>query len=306
MKSSLKEAHGALIIAMILWSTSFVALKYSFSKYDPSFIIFGRLTIAFVFLLLFLRKITRGNQYKKYDILLLPAMSLFEPCLYFLCESVALQYTTSSQAAIVTSIFPLLVAIPAGIFLKEVLPLRTIAGFLMASTGTVALGILSSTDSSSPDPFLGNMMEFLAMVFATGYTLILRELSPRYNPFMLTAVQSLAGSLFFLPIVLLKEGALPVEFKIEPAAAILYMGIFISVIAYSMFNYGMGKVKAARGAAYINLIPAFSIFWGWFFLGESLNIYQAGPCLLIVAGLALSQFRTGAASCKKNKPTEGS
>ncbi len=285
------RASLALIMAMILWSTSFVALKFSFNIYDPSFVIFCRLTAAFIILLPFAKKMFTGNIRRRGDIFLLILMSLFEPCLYFIFESMALQNTASSQAAIITAMLPLLVAVTAAFILKESLSPLTITGFVAASAGAALLGLFSETGSSFPNPVLGNFFEFLAMVCATGYTITLRVLSPRYNPLFLTMFQSLTGALFFLPIIIFKKGALPGAFSAEAFGAILYMGLFVSVAAYGLYNYGIGKVKAAKGAAYINLIPVFSLFWGWFFLNEVLNRNQILACMLIITGLLLSQYR---------------
>ncbi len=285
------KAQIALMAAMVLWSTSFVALKMSFETYDPFFIIFGRLVVASLFLLIFIKKILRGNSFERRDLFLLPLLSLFEPCLYFVFESLSLQQTSSSQAAIITAILPLIVAVSAAIILKEGLPLRTVIGFLLATAGAVMLGIFSDSNAQAPDPIKGNLLEFIAVLCATGYTLTLRILSPRYNPFMITLVQSVIGSLFFLPIVLFRDNGIPKKFLWEPMAAIVYMGILVSVLAYSLYNFGMGRVKAARGAAYINLIPVFSLYWGWLVLNETLNREQVLSCLLIAFGVIMSQFR---------------
>ncbi len=293
MDTRRNKAQIALMAAMVLWSTSFVALKMSFQTYDPFFIIFGRLVVASLFLLLFLKHILQGNSFERRDLFLLPLLSLFEPCLYFVFESLSLQQTSSSQAAIVTAMLPLIVAVSAAAILKEALPLRTVMGFLMATAGAITLGIFSQSNAQAPDPIKGNLLEFIAVLCATGYTLTLRVLSPRYNPFMITLVQSVMGSLFFLPIVLVRENGIPKKFLWEPVAAIVYMGILVSVLAYSLYNFGIGRVKAARGAAYINMIPVFSLYWGWLILNETLNKEQILSCLLIAFGVILSQFRMG-------------
>ena len=39
-------AYTSLLIAMVLWASTFVALKLAFRAYDPMVVIFGRMLIA--------------------------------------------------------------------------------------------------------------------------------------------------------------------------------------------------------------------------------------------------------------------
>lgn len=48
---------------------------------------------------------------------------------------------------------------------------------------------------------LGNFYELLAMLCAMGYTLILKHLSARYSPFLLTAMVAFVGSVFSAGVV---------------------------------------------------------------------------------------------------------
>ena len=43
----------ALILAMLIWASSFIALKFTFQTFDPMFVIFARMFIASLCFLLF-------------------------------------------------------------------------------------------------------------------------------------------------------------------------------------------------------------------------------------------------------------
>ena len=45
-KGQARLAQFALILAMVLWASSFIALKFAFRTYDPLVVIFGRMLIA--------------------------------------------------------------------------------------------------------------------------------------------------------------------------------------------------------------------------------------------------------------------
>ena len=282
------RATSVLLAAMIIWSTSFVALKATFRVYDPMFVIWGRQILAAVLFLFVIKRLWEKCEYRREDVKLLLLMAVFEPCLYFIFEAMALTYTTASQAGILTSTLPMLVAIGAFFVLKERTTILTWIGLLLAVAGAVILGIFSDVTETAPGPLLGNFLEFCAMICAAGYTIMLKRLSERYNPFFLTAFQCFAGSVFFLPFVFLR-GGFPAQFELMPSLGVAYLGAVVTIGAYGLYSVGIRRVTAGAAAAFVNLIPVFAVFFGWLFLGEMLNMIQYIACGLIFAGVFLSQ-----------------
>jgi len=252
-------------------------------------VIFGRMMVASVFFLLIAYQF-KTLEWKTRDLKWIAVMVLFEPCLYFLFEIRAIENTTASQAGMITAVLPLLVAIGARIFLKEYLHWQTIAGFVISISGAVWLSMGGSPSQSAPNPLLGNFFEFLAMLCATGYTLILKRLTAFYPPLFLTGIQAIAGSLFYLPFLFLPSTTLPHEFHPIPFAAILYLGVFITLGAYGLYNYGVSRISAGKASAFVNLIPVFAVVLGWLILSERFTVsqYLASGCVLI--GVLISQF----------------
>ncbi|HPF05509.1 MAG TPA: DMT family transporter [Spirochaetota bacterium] len=291
MKSSSYKAKVALLTAMVIWSTSFVVLKAVFRTYDPMFVIWGRQILASIAFLFVIKSLWKRCRYNPGDIKYLLLMSLFEPCLYFVFEAMAIVNTTASQAGILTSMLPLLVAVAAFFTLKERTTPLTWFGFLTAIAGAVVLSGFSEVTEEAPNPVLGNFFEFMAMVCATGYTISLKKLSARYNPFFLTAVQCFVGSVFFFPLIFISGKGLPADFVLMPALGIIYLGLIVTIGAYGMYSVGISSVKAGTAAAFVNLIPVFTIFWGWLFLGETMNLFQYGGCAIVFFGVYLSQRR---------------
>ncbi len=281
-------AYLGLLLAMLLWGTSFVALKIALLNYPPFTVVFGRMFVAtFIFFLIW-PKIKPKKIYFS-DLKLILLMALFEPCLYFIFEGYALKYTSASQASLIVATLPLMVGIGANLLLKEPLNLKIILGFILAILGVYVLTIFSHPESTSPNPYLGNFLEFLAMAMATGYTLLVRLLSRNYHPFFLSAAQAIIGSLFFLPLALYFDPWKSFSFHISGFLAILYLGSVVSFLAYSLYNQGVGTISASKAAAFVNLIPVFTLFFSWLLLKETLNLPQIGGAILVGIGIALSQ-----------------
>ena len=281
---------AAVLSATLLWGSSFIALKTVLQTCDADFVIFGRLFLA-ALCALPLYKHFKNIPYEKGDWRLLFLLGLCEPCLYFIFESKALMLTTSGQAGMITALMPAMVAMGAWLLFRENMNVRIASGFFMALAGVFILTWAGEATATAPDPIRGNFYEFLAMVTATGYVLVLKKLSSRYSPLFLTTVQSVTGALFFGVRVLISPVPLPVDLPALSWWIIAYLGMGVSFGAYFSYNFAVSRMPASQAAAFINLIPVISLGLGRIFLGETLTLIQFGAAALILFGVYLSQER---------------
>jgi drug/metabolite transporter (DMT)-like permease len=207
----------------------------------------------------------------------------------FLFEAQAIVYTTAAQAGMVTAILPILVMIVASLVLHEKTGIQGWIGAAAAVAGVCWLTLESSPSENAPNPILGNFLEFLAMVCATGYMVTLRYLTVRYSPFFLTAIQALIGCVFYFPLLFLPGTELPTHFNAPSALAIGYLGAAITLGAYGLYNYGLKYISASKSAVYVNLIPVISVFLAWLILGETFVRNQIFAAAVIMVGVWLSQ-----------------
>jgi drug/metabolite transporter (DMT)-like permease len=280
----------SLVLAMLLWASSFVALKLAFRGYHPMQVIFGRMLIASLCFIVFIPAFRR-IEWRRQDLKYLLIMAVCEPCLYFIFEAKALELTSASQAGMITAMLPLLVAILAWSILKETIRRQTLIGFTMAILGACWLSVASEITAEAPNPLLGNFCEFLAMVCAAGYTIALKHLSDHYPPLFLTAFQAFLGCLFFFPFLLIPDIGFPRHLETTPLLAVLYLGTFITFGAYACYNFGVSRIPASQAAGFVNLIPVFGVLLGMLVLGERLNAEQWLACGLVFCGVWISSRR---------------
>jgi len=282
------KAFLALWVAVILWSSSFIALKFAFQRFDPMVVIFGRMFIASLCFLLVFKSLKRID-YRPGDWKRLLFMGVCEPGFYFIFEALSLTYTDASQAGMICALLPLLVAVAARFSLGERISRKTISGFGLAFVGAIILSAAATSTETAPNPALGNFLEFMAMICATGYMITLKKLTPRYNPWFLTMIQAFIGTFFYFPLLFLPTTTLPTDFDLTGIMTIVYLGIFVTIMAYGLYNYGMSKIPASQASAFINLIPIITLFFGWLLLHERLNWIQYAASALVIAGVYLSQ-----------------
>ena len=282
MDNLVLRSHLALLLAMLLWGSSFIALKLAVNDLSPMIVIFMRMAIGAVAFLTVWPWLRHGFVYQVGDWKYLLGMALFEPCLYFIFEAQALRYTSAGQAGMITAMLPLMVAIAAFFILKERSGWRQWLGFGIAVIGVIWMTLTGEDSEQAPNA--------LAMVSAVGYTLLVKHLTRRYSAFLLTALQSFVGTLFFFPLALASPW--PEQISLSTFGLLIYLGLIITLGAYGLYNYSLTHLKATVAAGYTNLLPVFTLLFSMLLLGERLVLSQWLAIGLVFVGVFLSQDRS--------------
>lgn len=287
------KAYLAVIGLVVAWSSSMVAGKYLFSHYPLYVGVFLRMAFA-ALAFLALRGRWREVRVKTADWKWLILMGLCDPCLYLTFEARALVLTSASQAGVVSATAPLITAVCAALFLKEKLSLTTVCGFLIAFGGVAGMSLLSpETDAAAPNPFLGNLLEFIAIFWGAVFVICAKRLSANYPPLFLAFVTTICGLVYFLPPALWSPFWQDPFFSLKAMLAALYLALAVTVAGMFCMNYSLRKFTAGQVAAALNLVPVVTLFLGHYCLGENLNWPQYALCAVVLAGTIMTQRRIG-------------
>lgn len=278
-----------LLIAMLTWASSFIALKSAIGPLGPMSVVFGRMVVSSLCFVYFIKGFLK-LEFTKKDIKYILLMTAFEPCLYFIFEAKALQYTTASQAGMITSMMPLMTAIGAGIVLKEVITKKVMIGSLIAVLGAIWLSLSAQSSEHASNPLLGNFLEFLAMICGAWYAIAIRYLTQRFSALFLTAVQGFVGAIFFFPLAIWEYNTISMNVTNEALLWVLYLGVVVTIGGYGMFNLALSRIEASRASVFVNLIPVFTVILAYLFLGEVLKPTEIIASMVILCGVAISQM----------------
>jgi drug/metabolite transporter (DMT)-like permease len=279
---------AAILGAVLLWGGSFSAMRVAVSAMSPWSVMWVRMTAGLLLVLPFAVRL-RPENYRPGDWKYLIPMVLFQPCLYFLLESYALRLTTSAQAGVISASVPLMVAIAAGLALGERISRATLIGLVISMAGVAALTLLSAPDGRAENPLLGNALELGAMICAAANFIAVKVLSRRYGPWTLTALQTGAGAIFFLPGLFFLLDGPPVIWSGRLIVSLVFLGAFVTLGAFGLFNWGMSRIPASRASAFINLVPVCAVLLGWLLLDEGLAPLQWLAAAAVIGGVGLSQ-----------------
>lgn len=278
----------ALIFAMFIWASSFIALKTAINDLEAYTVIFLRMLTASFCFIYFIKGFLKYT-FSKSDIKYIILLAFFEPCLYFIFEAKAIELTTASQVGMITSLMPIITAMAAGYFLKEIISKQLIIGSLIALVGAVWLSLQAVSSISAPNPLLGNFFELLAMVCGAGYTIVARYLSDKYSALFITAIQVFIGTIFFFPLFLYEYSTVDLNFTTNALLCVLYLGVVVTLGGYGLYNYALTKIEASKAAVFIYLIPVFTLILAYFILNEELSRVELIACFTILFGVFISE-----------------
>ncbi|MBQ4123473.1 DMT family transporter [bacterium] len=281
-------AYLSITIAVILYGTTLTATKICLSYYSPSQLMMFRLLISAVLFIPFLFTIYKSIRIEKRDIWLILLMILCEPCLYFVFETNALKYTTSGQAGIVSALEPVILLIGARIVLKEKFLKIVYVGLAIAVTGSILLSLSSDVSALAPRPLLGNFLELIAIILTDTCVITTKYLMDRYPPFFLAGIAVIGGAIFFTLLNFATGSSFAVV--LNPSLfLVIYLGI-LTVIAYALYNFAICTLPASKFSPFLFVLPVAAVLFGWFFLGETINIKQFAACILVFLGIYVCQL----------------
>lgn len=281
----------SLIFSMIFWAFSFVWVKEVYLIYGPLTTVFFRLVIASLLLLAFALLTGKLVKVERRDLSTFVLLSFFEPFLYFMGESFGLKFVSSTIGAIIVATIPLFSPIAASRFHGEKISARTFIGILLSFLG-VSIVVLDSSFNLTASP-LGIALEFLAVIAAIFYTVVLKKLAVKYSPTAIITYQNLLGIIYFLPFWLLFEyhDFTAIPFNFTAFAGILKLSVFASCIAFIFYAYSVKKLGINSVNIFINLIPVFTAILAWYILDDPLSLRKFVGIAVVITGLLAAQIK---------------
>ncbi len=280
-----------LILPPLLWAGNFVVGRAARADIPPMALSFGRWVIALACLLPFAWPAMRRDwlRYWQYRWQLvgvsLAGVAAFNTLIY-----AALHTTTASNVMLLNSFIPVLIVLFGALFYSQRLQTLQALGLAISCVGVLTIILHGDWSRLMTLQFAqGDLIAFVAMMCWAIYTLWLRSFPPDIDRIGLLGAQIVIALIILLPFYLWEyaSGQRP-SWNSTTILALLYVGVFPSVLAYLLYMRGIARVGAARAGLFIHLIPVYGALLSVLFLGESLHLYHAAGITAIFTGLALS------------------
>lgn len=278
--------YARLCAVPAIWGGTFIAGRLIALQLPASVGSALRYVIASVALLVAVSLIEGGlpklDRRQVIGTLLLGVTGIFAYNLFFLG---ALSILPASRTSLIIALNPIVtIAIGSRLSAAEKLGARRWLGVGLALLGVwivIARGDLVATTGNPIGA--GELLMFGGVCAWAAYTLIGRRVLTGLSPLAATTWASLWGTLLLLLVAAFDFGDVnAADFSPTIIAALLYLGVFGTAVAFVWYYRGVKVLGAARTVVFNNLVPVFGATFGVLLLDEPLL-----PSLIVGGAIAI-------------------
>jgi len=277
-----------LLIAVLFWGFSYIAIKVSLEYLTPVELIAARFVLGGATLLVILKAKGRSLRFRAgIKPLILSAVVLF---FHFWVMATGMMTTTATNTAWILTTAPIFIAVASYFYLREPFGRAQTAGLGLATAGVIVLvsrGDLGSLDWISST---GDWIVLGSCVTWAIYTIVTRKVTRTVEPLVATFwMVALAGGVI-VPYSLLTGGyAMYLEMPPKGVAAVVFLGMGCLAISFWAWSEGLARKTAGQVGIYLYLEPLFTMVGAAVLLNEKITFWVILGAVLIVAAVYISE-----------------
>jgi drug/metabolite transporter (DMT)-like permease len=289
LKTSKTKYDLVLLLAAMIWGFSFVAQRVATQYLGPFTFnglrfVLGGLSVLPV-LLFYARK---KNELPKQKGHLIRSMLMGAAIGAILFVGSTLQQmgiadTTAGKSAFITGLYIIMVPI-AGVFMKQTTGARV---WICAITAVAGLYLLSVRGDFTVGK--GELLVFMGSFMWAAHIIVIDRFSKKVDVIYLSFFQFVSSALYSLLAAVLFE-TIRLESIMQVTVPLLYSGIFSTGVAFTLQAVGQKHAKPSHAALILSLEAAFASIAGFLLLNEQLNLRESLGCVLMFAGMIISQL----------------
>ena len=206
-------------------------------------------------------------------------------CILFVASSmqqVAMQYTTAGKAAFITCLYIIFVPLAAVLLKKKIRP-ENWAGAALAITGLYFLCVKEELTLG-----YGDMLVLISSFFWTAHILYIDRFASMVDAIELSVMQLFISFVGSTVCALMLEDITWAGLCAE-AFPIFYGGVMSSGIAFTLQIVGQKYAEPSYAAIIMSLESVFGAASSWAILGEVMRPVEIMGCMLMVAGMIVTQ-----------------
>ena len=283
------------VLAIVLWGMSYIwsdrliALGVPISYFVPL-----RIFVAGIILLLFNILTKEFRPIARKDIWKFMLLSLFEPLIYFFCETYGIKETGSPTiSAMIIASVPIFSVGAGFLFFKERISVINALGIAVTLGGICLVLLKQGGDEGVPQNFiLGVVLLMIAVFSEVGHASLTKLLAVGYKPQVIVMYQFLIGTVYFLPFFLTRgienfDARLVSWEVLEP---ILCLAVLCSSLAFSLWAMAIKKLGVGKSSVFLAMMCVATALVAEVIGREHLSLLQWLGVLIAVLGIILSQY----------------
>jgi drug/metabolite transporter (DMT)-like permease len=278
----------AALVTVILWASAFVGIRYADRGLAPGALALARLAVGS----LALGAVALARREPPPPRRSLAAIAVCG-LLWFGAYNVALNEAETrldpGTAAMLVNTGPILIAILAGVVLKEGFPRRLLSGCLVSFAGAAVIGLATARHGLHETS--GAILCLVAALTYAGGVVAQKPVLRHTSALYVTWLACTVGAISCLPFApslwhgLHHANGTTITWTV-------YLGLAPTAIGFCTWAYALARTTAGRMGSTTYLVPPLAILFGWAMLGEVPPALAFPGGVLCLGGVALA--RSGA------------
>lgn len=280
-----------LLLTALFWGGTFVAGRLLADHVPPSCAAFLRFCVASAILVPLIHR--SGGGWPRLDrrrlvaVILLGLTGVFAYNLFFFR---GLHLVPAGRASLIVATNPVFIILLSAWFFRERLHFLDGAGILLSVAGAVV--VISRGDPMSlwdGGVGWGEVLIFGCVASWVAFSLLGKAVLSGMTPLTAVACASVVGTLALLPVAW-ADGIwhLGTALTAIDALAILYLGLFGTVIGFVWYYDGIRAIGPGRAGLFINFVPVSAIGLAFLVLGEPVTASLLVGAVMVGTGVYLT------------------
>ncbi len=285
MKHPLFKDYLLLLLVAAIWGTSFSMIKIGVTEIGPATLTAGRIFIAALALVIWLRFIRRVRLNLSAPAMLSYAViGMFGNALPFTLIGWSEQTLDSSLTAVLMGIMPLFTVIMAHYFLEdEPFSSRALTGIGLGFSGLLVL-LGASAWNGTDNELLAQITVLVASLSYAGVTIFVRRQVTASGIEVATGAL-IAGTMFAFVFAFILENPTQMNWNLRAVIPMTLLGLFPTALASVLYFRLVHNLGATRFAQINYIIPVFGSIIGVCLMGEQAQWRMWIALALVLSGI---------------------